>query len=313
MNPCGNKIPHHGRSLRQMGQWGNGLIVCWLHRNLSHTQSLPRSSTQWFPSLSLQSPALPERPQRLSLGSFHSRWNDIDLFYFDLCQPKFFGDICVPVCSRILDFERWDRETHKRFWAQLLPRLLNIHYTSHTTNIKSESWSSSTSDISDAMTVCWLWLRRGSWGIMCFNGLTTSAHIKLSSKRTLDWLTYWVVCIMSTKSNSWESCQVAFHNWNSQWSQVSILYQNIEALYTCPHILVHFSCGTKSQLVSFSLDLKNCIHFSAQFTWILCLIWWNLTCTGQVNDTCPVGSTLSWSAEFKHRNISANAVHVCGD
>jgi hypothetical protein len=37
------------------------------------------------------------------------------------------------------------------------------------------------------------------------------------------------------------------------------------------------------------------------------------TGTGQVNVTCPVGSTLSWSVEFKHRNISANAVHVCGD
>jgi hypothetical protein len=36
------------------------------------------------------------------------------------------------------------------------------------------------------------------------------------------------------------------------------------------------------------------------------------TCTGQVNVTvtCPVGSALSWSAEFKHRNISVNAVHV---
>jgi hypothetical protein len=44
------------------------------------------------------------------------------------------------------------------------------------------------------------------------------------------------------------------------------LYQNIEALYIFPHILVPFSCGTKSQLVSFSLDLKNCIHFSVQFT-----------------------------------------------
>jgi hypothetical protein len=73
-------------------------------------------------------------------------------------------------------------------------------------------------------------------------------------------------------SISGESCQVYIHNLNSQWSQVSILYQNIEALYICPHILVRFSCGTKSQLVSFSLDLKNCIHFSVQFTWILCLV-----------------------------------------
>jgi hypothetical protein len=32
------------------------------------------------------------------------------------------------------------------------------------------------------------------------------------------------------------------------------------------------SYGTKSQLVSFSLALKNCIHFSVQLTWILCLV-----------------------------------------
>jgi hypothetical protein len=93
-------------------------------------------------------------------------------------------------------------------------------------------------------------------------------------------ITYWheeiVAFTLWTNSISWESCQVTIHNWNSQWSQVSILYQNIEALYICPHMLVPFSCGTKSQLVSFSLDLKNCIHFSVQFTWILCLVWWNL-------------------------------------
>jgi hypothetical protein len=79
-----------------------------------------------------------------------------------------------------------------------------------------------------------------------------------------------------TKSDYWESFFVAFHSWNSQWSLVSILYQNIKALYICPHILVPFAFGTKSQLVSFSLALKNCVHFSVQFTWILCLIWWNL-------------------------------------
>jgi hypothetical protein len=44
------------------------------------------------------------------------------------------------------------------------------------------------------------------------------------------------------------------------------------------------------------------------------LIWWNKpTGTGQVNATRPVGSTLSWSAQFKHRHISVNAVHVWGD
>jgi hypothetical protein len=60
-----------------------------------------------------------------------------------------------------------------------------------------------------------------------------------------------------TNSISWESCQVAIHNWNSQWSQVSTLYQNIEALYICPHILVLFSCGTKSHIVSFWLTRKT--------------------------------------------------------
>jgi hypothetical protein len=79
-------------------------------------------------------------------------------------------------------------------------------------------------------------------------------------------------------------------------------------VHMCPHILVPFSCGTKSQLASFSLDLKNCINFSVQFTWILCFVWWNM-----VNATCPVGSTLSWSAEFKHRNISAHTIHIWGD
>jgi hypothetical protein len=67
---------------------------------------------------------------------------------------------------------------------------------------------------------------------------------------------------------------------------------------------------------SFSLGLKNCIHihFSVQFT-VLDLVSYLMgpTGTGQVNVTRPVGSTLSSSAEFKHRNISANAVHVCGD
>jgi hypothetical protein len=37
----------------------------------------------------------------------------------------------------------------------------------------------------------------------------------------------------------------------------------------------------------------------------LCLVSYLIepTGTGQVNVTCPVGSTLSWSAEFKHKNI----------
>jgi hypothetical protein len=113
-----------------------------------------------------------------------------------------------------------------------------------------------------------------------------------------------------TNSISSESCQVTIHNWNSQWSQVSILYQNIEAL--CPHILVPFSCGTKSQLVSFSF-------WPEQLSISLC----NLPGSCVLSDGTYrywtgkwylwVCSTLSWSAEFKHINISAHAVHIWGD
>jgi hypothetical protein len=39
------------------------------------------------------------------------------------------------------DFERWDRETHRCFWAQLLPKTshhpLHVPYTSHTININT--------------------------------------------------------------------------------------------------------------------------------------------------------------------------------
>jgi hypothetical protein len=40
-------------------------------------------------------------------------------------------------------------------------------------------------------------------------------------------------------------------------------YKSLVKLYICPRILVPFSCGTKSQLVSFSLDLKNYPFLSA--------------------------------------------------
>jgi hypothetical protein len=51
----------------------------------------------------------------------------------------------------------------------------------------------------------------------------------------------------------------------------------ISLVHMCSY-LVPFSCGTKSQLsVSFSLDLKTVsISQCNLFTWILCLIWWNL-------------------------------------
>jgi hypothetical protein len=77
---------------------------------------------------------------------------------------------------------------------------------------------------------------------------------------------------LRTNSISWESCQVAIHNWKSQWSQVRILYQNIEALYTCPRIGTFFMWNLISagfiftwpeQLYSFLcaiyLDLVSCL------------------------------------------------------
>jgi hypothetical protein len=71
-------------------------------------------------------------------------------------------------------------------------------------------------------------------------------------------------------------------------------YQNIEALYICPHhIFVPFSCGTKSQLVSFSLDLKNLYPFLSAIYQDLVSYLMEPTGTEQVNATCPVGSTLS--------------------
>jgi hypothetical protein len=102
--------------------------------------------------------------------------------------------------------------------------------------------------------------------------------------------------------------QVAIHNWNSQWSQVSILYQNIEALYKSPHIFVPFSYGTKSQLFIFtwlktvSISLCNVPGMDL----VSCLMEPTGTMDGpygQVNVTCPVGSTLSWSA---HMNLSTH-------
>jgi hypothetical protein len=71
--------------------------------------------------------------------------------------------------------------------------------------------------------------------------------------------------------------------------------------------LVPFSCGTKSQLVSFSLDLKNYPFLSAIYLdLVLCdgtYRYW----TGK----CPVDSDQQNLSTL--RNISAIAVHVCGD
>jgi hypothetical protein len=71
------------------------------------------------------------------------------------------------------------------------------------------------------------------------------------------------------------------------WNQISACF-----IFTSPKKLYPFLSAIYLDLVSYMMEPTG---------------------TGQVNVICPVGSTLSWSAEFKHRNISANAVHVCGD
>jgi hypothetical protein len=87
-------------------------------------------------------------------------------------------------------------------------------------------------------------------------------------------------CLYSLPNSiSWESCQFAIHNWNSQWSQVSILYQS----------LVHMS----SYIGTFFM--RNQISACFIFTWpeklypFLCAIYLDLvsclmepTCTGPV-------------------------------
>jgi hypothetical protein len=114
--------------------------------------------------------------------------------------------------------------------------------------------------------------------------------------------------LLDNKPNSWESCQVAFLNW-IPCSLRSAKYRSLPHTCTCMYsyhdILIPFSRGTKPQYpfsVSLSFDLKNCrpTHFSVHFTWFLCLIWLNL----HVSIKLPVqsSSTLSWSAEFKHRS-----------
>jgi hypothetical protein len=71
------------------------------------------------------------------------------------------------------------------------------------------------------------------------------------------------------------------------WNQISACF-----MFTWPEQLYSFLSAIYLDLVSYLMGPTG---------------------TGQVNVTCPVGSTLSWSAEFKHRNISANAEHVWGD
>jgi hypothetical protein len=80
------------------------------------------------------------------------------------------------------------------------------------------------------------------------------------------------------------------------------------------YIGTFFMYGTKSQPACFIFTWpeKLCPFLSAIYQDLVSYLM-EPTGTGQVNVTCPVGSTLSWSAEFKHRNISAisaTAVHI---
>jgi hypothetical protein len=85
-----------------------------------------------------------------------------------------------------------------------------------------------------------------------------------------------------TNSFSWESCQV-FTTGITSGLRSAYYYQNIEALYII-YVLIYwylFHVEPNLSLFHFHLTWKTCIHFSVQFTWILCLVWWNL----QVLDT----------------------------
>jgi hypothetical protein len=75
-----------------------------------------------------------------------------------------------------------------------------------------------------------------------------------------------------TNSIAWESCQVAIHNWNSQWSQFSILYQSIEALYMSSWYLFHVEPNLS--LFHFHFTWKTVSISLCLWTWSL--IWWNL-------------------------------------
>jgi hypothetical protein len=65
------------------------------------------------------------------------------------------------------------------------------------------------------------------------------------------------------------------------WNQISACF-----IFTWPEQLYPFLSAIYLDLVSYPVEPS----------------------IGQVNVTCPVGSTLSWSAEFKYWNISANVV-----
>jgi hypothetical protein len=132
---------------------------------------------------------------------------------------------------------------------------------------------------------------------------------------------------LENKHNSWESCQVAFiiepglrtlskyrsfvylSSYVNEKPNLSILlmlhfhltWKTVPiSQYTLPGSLVLSDWNYLYFPFHFSLDLKNWTHFSVHFTWFLCVIWMNL----------PVKLPVQyWSAEFKHINISAKAVH----
>jgi hypothetical protein len=69
----------------------------------------------------------------------------------------------------------------------------------------------------------------------------------------------WCLYSPDNKANSWESYQVAFHNWIP--GSLRSVYSNIEALYSIPSVNTFFMWNQTSGYsfsVSLSLDLKNC-------------------------------------------------------
>jgi hypothetical protein len=115
-----------------------------------------------------------------------------------------------------------------------------------------------------------------------------------------------------TKSNSWES--VAFYNWNSH--AVVSGRHTISKYKSLVHVFIYWYL----------------FHVEQNLSWFHFHLTWKTVSISQCNlpgscvlseygtyrywtGKCYLSSRfhLSWSAEFKHRNISANAVHVCGD
>jgi hypothetical protein len=114
----------------------------------------------------------------------------------------------------------------------------------------------------------------------------------LYSLDTIQLLRIMLSCI-SQLEFSVVSCQHTISKYKSLVHNYVLIYFHVEPNLSLFHY--HLTCKTVS--ISQCNLPGSCVLSDG-------------TGTGQVNVTCPVGSTLSWSAEFKHRNISAIAVHA---